>query len=136
MLNKILKETFGYKDFRLSQKEIIDSAMNGHDVLGIMPTGGGKSLCYQVPALAMPGLTIVVSPLISLMQDQVLTLKDLGVQAEYLNSSLPIAQRRDIEEKLVSKQIKILYVAPEGLLNSSFLNTLKNIEVSLPFITK
>lgn len=131
MLNKILKETFGYKDFRLSQKEIIDAAMSGQDVLGIMPTGGGKSLCYQVPALALPGLTVVVSPLISLMQDQVLTLKDLGVAAEYLNSSLPMAQRRDIEEKLVNNQLKILYVAPEGLLNSSFLNTLKNINISL-----
>lgn len=131
MVNKILKDTFGYKSFRLSQKEIIDAAMNGSDVLGIMPTGGGKSLCYQVPALALPGLTIVVSPLISLMQDQVLALKDLGVPAEYLNSSLPIAQRRDIEEKLVNQKIKILYVAPEGLLNPSFLNTLKNINVSL-----
>lgn len=131
MVNQVLKDVFGYQSFRLSQKEIIDSVLSGKDTLGIMPTGGGKSLCYQVPALVLPGLTIVVSPLISLMQDQVLALKDLNVDAEYINSSLPIAQRRDIEERLLNKKIKILYIAPEGLLNSSFLNTLKNIKVSL-----
>src|SRR6476661_7142062 len=86
-LLKILKETFGYSSFRFDQKKIIDSVLDGKDTLAIMPTGGGKSLCYQIPALYLDGITLVISPLISLMQDQVMNLKEYGVKSVFLNSS-------------------------------------------------
>ena len=91
---EILNRYFGYSVFRGGQEELIDAQLAGHDVFGVMPTGGGKSLCYQIPALMKPGITLVISPLISLMQDQVLSLKSAGIPAAYLNSSLTPEQLR------------------------------------------
>lgn len=90
----VLKRHFGHSDFRQGQAELIDAVLSGHDVLGVMPTGGGKSMCYQVPALLMPGVTLVISPLISLMKDQVAALKRAGIDAAYINSSLSAEQLR------------------------------------------
>lgn len=95
----VLNKVFGYKNFRKGQKDIIDSILSGKDTLVLMPTGGGKSLCYQIPALCLEGVAIVVSPLIALMQDQVNTLKSLGVRAEFLNSTLSFDESKDIIKK-------------------------------------
>jgi len=104
----ILKKVFGYDEFRPLQSEIIDNVLRKRDTLVIMPTGGGKSLCYQIPALIFAGLTVVVSPLISLMKDQVEQLVDLGVDAAYLNSSLPPDQYRLTMQRVRDKKIKML----------------------------
>lgn len=127
----ILKQTFGYEAFRDGQWEVIESVLNKQDSLILLPTGGGKSLCYQVPALALPGLTIVVSPLISLMQDQVQQLQSQGVKAAYLNSSLQSEQVLAITQQLHSNELQILYVAPERILQPYFLNSLRNLNISL-----
>jgi ATP-dependent DNA helicase RecQ len=119
-LETALKQFFGYDQFRYHQRVIIEDALNGRDLMVVMPTGGGKSLCYQLPALLNPGLTIVVSPLIALMQDQVNALKDNGIPAAFLNSSLSLDQVRSCEQQLLNGDLKLLYVAPERLLSSSF----------------
>ena len=111
----ILNETFGYDQFRDQQAEIIDCLVAGHDALVLMPTGGGKSLCYQIPALIRPGIGIVISPLIALMQDQVDALTELGIRAAYLNSSVSMERQRDIQSDLRSGHIDLLYIAPERL---------------------
>jgi ATP-dependent DNA helicase RecQ len=128
---KLLKSTFGYDSFQGRQEEIIDSIVNGTDTLVLMPTGGGKSLCYQIPCLLLDGVGIVVSPLIALMQDQVSTLKSLGVKAEYLNSSLDFDERNQILYRMQNNDIDLLYMAPEGLLRSGFMNSLEGVKVSL-----
>lgn len=128
---KILKQSFGYSEFRDGQWEVIEKILQGKDSLILLPTGGGKSVCYQVPAIALPGLTIVVSPLISLMQDQVQQLQSQGVEAAYLNSSLPPEQAAKITRKLYAGELKILYVAPERLLQSYFLRSLSSLQISL-----
>ena len=120
--NEVLKKYFGYDTFREGQENIIDTLLEGRDAFGIMPTGAGKSLCYQVPALMMSGITIVVSPLISLMKDQVGTLNQAGIHAAYLNSSLTVGQYRKALEFAVAGRYKIIYVAPERLLTDDFLN--------------
>lgn len=117
---KVLKEYFGYDGFRSGQEELIEGILKGQDVLGIMPTGAGKSICYQVPALLMPGITIVISPLISLMKDQVRALNEVGVHAAYINSSLTEAQIGKAMQLARRGQYKIIYVAPERLLSSLF----------------
>lgn len=134
MINKspqsVLEKYYGYKSFREGQENIINSIVQGRDVLAIMPTGGGKSICYQVPALMLEGLTIVISPLISLMKDQVDTLKDMGVEAEYINSTLSSAEENDIINKIERNEVKILYIAPERLGSSGFLNIIGRCSIS------
>ena len=127
----VLKEVFGYSAFRQGQGEIIDAVLAGRDVLGIMPTGAGKSLCYQVPALMLPGVTLVVSPLISLMKDQVGSLLSAGVKAAYLNSTLTAAQYREALRRASLGAYKIIYIAPERLLTEAFLALACTLRVSL-----
>jgi ATP-dependent DNA helicase RecQ len=119
-LEQSLKYFFGYDSFRPGQANIVEEALQNRDLLVIMPTGGGKSLCFQLPALLKPGLSVVVSPLIALMQDQVDTLLDNGIGATFLNSSLSSQEMRSREQALVQGKIKLLYVAPEKLLNEKF----------------
>ncbi|GAB4525183.1 MAG: DNA helicase RecQ [Pleurocapsa sp.] len=119
-LEAALKHFFGYDSFRPGQKKIIEAALNNQDLLTIMPTGGGKSLCFQLPALLREGVTIVVSPLIALMQDQVDALRDNGIGATFLNSTLDYQERRSRQLAILQNKIKLLYVAPERLLNERF----------------
>ena len=119
-LESALKHFFGYDTFRPGQKKIIEAALQNKDLLTIMPTGGGKSLCFQLPALLRNGMTIVVSPLIALMQDQVDALQDNGIDATYLNSTLEYDERRSRQIAILKDRIKLLYVAPERLLNERF----------------
>jgi len=128
---EILTKTFGYSNFRYNQAEIIESLIAGEDVLTLMPTGGGKSLCYQIPAMVRKGTGIVVSPLIALMQDQVDALKQLNISAAFLNSSLDSQEINATEQKLVNGEYQLLYVAPERLLTGRMLNLLKRVEVSI-----
>ncbi|RLV58957.1 DNA helicase RecQ [Parashewanella curva] len=130
-LHSCLSQVFGYRSFREGQQSVIEHVLQGKDVMAIMPTGGGKSLCYQVPALLLPGLTIVVSPLISLMKDQVDSLLQTGVAAAYLNSSLEREQISDIFRRLNQGEIKLLYVSPERLMNGDLLAHLSNLTISL-----
>ena len=128
---EILKHYFGHTSFRQGQEELIDAVLSGRDALGIMPTGGGKSLCYQVPALLFSGITIVVSPLISLMKDQVASLKRAGVDAAFLNSSLSAEQMRMVYSRARQGAYKILYVAPERLGTEGFSALIRTVSVSL-----
>ncbi|MCD7981219.1 MAG: DNA helicase RecQ [Clostridiales bacterium] len=128
---QLLKKYFGYDSFREGQETLVDGILNGRDVLGIMPTGAGKSLCYQIPALILPGMTLVVSPLISLMQDQVFSLNQAGVRAAYLNSSLTPGQYRTALKYMRQNKYKIVYVAPERLLTESFLDAIQDMDISL-----
>ena len=128
---EILKQIFGYDTFREGQETLVDSTLFGRDVLGIMPTGAGKSLCFQVPALLFPGITVVVSPLISLMKDQVSALNAAGVHAAYINSSLTEGQYRKAMELARQGRYKIIYVAPERLMTESFLSLIQAVEISM-----
>ncbi|AKX56141.1 ATP-dependent DNA helicase RecQ [Thiopseudomonas alkaliphila] len=128
---KTLKQVFGYDAFRGQQAAIIEQVVTGHDALVLMPTGGGKSLCYQLPALLREGLAVVVSPLIALMQDQVSTLLEQGVQAAALNSSQSYEEQKQIADQLRSGQLKLLYVAPERLLQPRMLAFLQRLQISL-----
>ena len=128
---QILKQYFGYDSFREGQEELIDSILDGRDVLGIMPTGSGKSLCFQIPALILPGITLVISPLISLMKDQVASLNQAGIHAAYLNSSLTYNQYRKALEYAKEGRYPIIYVAPERLLTEEFLEFALNTEISM-----
>jgi len=128
-VKKILKQVFGYSEFRNLQQEVIENICHKNDTLVIMPTGGGKSLCYQIPALIFEGLTIVVSPLISLMKDQVEQLSTLRINAGILNSSLSYDEYRKNISMVMSRQAKLLYLAPETLMKPNILNMLANITV-------
>jgi ATP-dependent DNA helicase RecQ len=114
----ILKTQFGYTAFRQGQEEVIDAVCAGSDVLAVMPTGAGKSLCYQIPALLLPGMTVVISPLISLMKDQVNALREAGCQAAFLNSSQSAAEYRQVMDEIAGGEVKLLYIAPERLYKS------------------
>ena len=130
-IKKVLKQYWGYDAFRDLQEDIILSVMNGRDTLALMPTGGGKSLCYQVPALALDGLTLVVSPLIALMKDQVERLKSLGVRATALHSGQSRYEQERLLDNAVNGGIKLLYVSPERLTSSRFMERLEFMEVAL-----
>ena len=126
-----LQQIFGYPSFRGPQEAVIQTVIDGGDALVLMPTGGGKSLCYQVPALIRPGCGIVISPLIALMQDQVNAMRELGVRASYLNSTLDQATAADVECALVEGELDLLYIAPERLTQNRMLDLLKRCEIAL-----
>ena len=128
---EVLKKYFGYDSFREGQGDLIDSILKGRDVLGIMPTGSGKSLCFQVPALMLDGITLVISPLISLMKDQVASLNQAGIHAAYLNSSLTYNQYRKALEYARAGRYPIIYVAPERLVTEEFLDFAQNVKISM-----
>ena len=133
MLNKakeVLKKYFGYDDFREGQNDIIKSILSNCDTVGILPTGGGKSICYQVPGVMLPGVTLVISPLISLMKDQVDNLNDYGISSTYINSSLTAKEFKEVSSNILKGIYKIIYVAPERLDNELFLNIVSKIKVS------
>src|SRR5689334_20790796 len=124
---QILKERFGYNSFRLEQEAIINSVLQKRDTFALMPTGGGKSICYQIPALLFDGLTVVISPLIALMKDQVDALRVNGIAASFLNSTQTYQEQNQILEKVKSKELKLLYLAPE----SNFIKQLSSFNISL-----
>ena len=117
---ELLKRYFGYDSFRKGQKDVIDAILSGRDALAVMPTGSGKSICYQVPALLLPGITLVISPLISLMQDQVKSLNEAGIHAAFINSSLTETQIAKALALSARGTYKIIYVAPERLESAGF----------------
>ena len=127
----ILQQTFGYPSFRGPQETIIQTIVEGDDALVLMPTGGGKSLCYQIPALVRPGCGVVISPLIALMQDQVNAMRELGVRASFLNSTLDAATAAEVERALIEGELDLLYIAPERLTQSRTLDLLKRCEIAL-----
>ena len=127
----VLERVFGYKSFRSHQRAIVERVVGGGDALVLMPTGGGKSLCYQVPALVRPGLGVVVSPLIALMQDQVDALRTAGVAASFLNSTQPRSEQDDIERQILAGALDLLYVAPERLVQERTLSLLSQAEIAL-----
>jgi ATP-dependent DNA helicase RecQ len=127
----VLKTVFGYDRFRGHQQQVIEHVLSGQDALVLMPTGGGKSLCYQIPALLRPGVGIVVSPLIALMQDQVSALLQLGVKAAFLNSALSLEQARQIEQQLINGDLDLLYIAPERLASERTVALFKRLQIAL-----
>lgn len=126
---ELLQRVFGYRVFRPGQESLIDGVLSGRDVFGIMPTGGGKSMCYQIPALLLPGITFVISPLISLMRDQVMALKAVGVPAAYINSTLGSARMQAVYRNLLAGKYKIVYIAPERLDYSGFGNIASRLSI-------
>ena len=128
---QILQSTFGYPEFRFHQQNIIEQVISGRDAVVLMPTGGGKSLCYQIPSMVRDGVGIVISPLIALMQDQVTALQQLGVNAAFVNSSLDQFESNEVEARLLNGEIDLLYVAPERLMTERFLNLLERAPIAL-----
>ena len=131
----VLKTVFGYDNFRPSQKEIITNVLNKKDTLAIMPTGGGKSLCYQIPALIFPGITIVVSPLISLMHDQVSGLETAGIHSVFLNSTLSWDDYLATVSEIQNNKVKLVYVSPEGLATSRIRELLSSPDITVSCVT-
>jgi len=129
--HQILKTTFGYSDFRHNQASIIQTLLEGQDALTLMPTGGGKSLCYQIPALVRDGVGVVISPLIALMQDQVNALRQLGIRAAFLNSTLDRISQQQIEQMLLDGELDLIYIAPERLMTERMLSLLDQTQVAL-----
>ena len=127
----VLRQYFGHTAFRPGQERLVTGILAGHDALGIMPTGGGKSICYQVPAMLLPGLTLVISPLISLMKDQVAALTAAGVDAAFLNSSQDLEESRTVWSALRRRKLRLLYVAPERLENPRFLELMSGLDIPL-----
>lgn len=126
-----LKAVFGYDSFRPGQESVINAVLEGRDILAVMPTGAGKSLCYQVPAMLLSGITLVISPLISLMQDQVKALNEAGVDAAFINSSLSEKELNDTFKNAYKGHYKIIYVAPERLMSEGFISFAKSVEISM-----
>ena len=127
---KSLKKYFGFDSFRKGQDELVENILKGNDVLGVLPTGGGKSICYQLPALMLDGICLVISPLISLMKDQVDSLKENGIEAEFINSSQDIKTYTQALRKIKRNEIKILYISPERLENKFFIDFIKDLNIS------
>ena len=127
----LLQHYFGYGEFRPGQEELVDGILAGRDVFGIMPTGGGKSICYQLPGLMLPGVTLVISPLISLMHDQVMALKAAGIPGAYVNSSLTFPQLRAVYRNMLMGRYKIIYVAPERLESEGFLEAVMQMNIGM-----
>lgn len=130
-LEAILKEEFEYDTFRIGQKELIEKVLSGEKAMGIMPTGGGKSICYQLPATVLPGVTLVVSPLISLMKDQVDSLNEVGIPATFLNSTVEWHDREERMRYIETGAVKLLFVAPEKIVNDEFYSWLSQLDISL-----
>src|SRR3954452_7581347 len=126
-----LKEQFGFDRFKDGQEQVITRLLDGKSVLAIFPTGAGKSLCYQLPALMMDGVTLVISPLIALMKDQIDFLKSRGIAAERLDSSLELEDYRRVMSSLTADTLKLLYIAPERLGSERFLQTLKRLKIAM-----
>lgn len=127
---ELLKKYYGYSEFRQGQSKIIDEILKGKDTVAIMPTGGGKSICYQIPALLLEGVTIVISPLISLMKDQVDSIRELGVEAVYINSTQNLEEVKGIISKIQAGKVKLVYIAPERLDSPMFLSLMSNVKIS------
>ena len=130
-VQQALRTYFGFDELRPGQDEVVQAIMAGRDAMGIMPTGGGKSLCYQLPALCRPGLTVVVSPLIALMKDQVDALQARGIPAAAINSSLGAEEYRQVMQALRYGELKIVYVAPERFAQEGFMTLLRGLPISL-----
>ncbi len=130
-IENILEKYYGYSSFRKGQQEVIESILEGKDTVAVMPTGSGKSLCYQIPALIFEGVTVVISPLISLMKDQVDALKEMGIKATYINSSISSQELKDRLNKTAAGEYKLLYIAPERLNSFRFLKLLKKLKISM-----
>src|SRR5258706_1516869 len=130
-VHDLLVDRFGLEAFRPGQQQVIDALLAGRSALAVFPTGSGKSLCYQLPALLFEGVTVVVSPLIALMKDQIDYLTSRGIEAARLDSSLDVAEARDVSDSLRSGSLKLLYVAPERLNNERFLAQLQSTRISL-----
>lgn len=130
LLKENLKKYFGYESFRAGQEEIIQNILAGKDVLGVLPTGGGKSICYQLPALMMDGITLVISPLISLMKDQVDALNENGISASFINSTLTTAEYKQTLSDISRGHVKLLYISPERLENNFFIEFIKNLNIN------
>src|SRR4028118_1411750 len=130
---EILKSQFGYDSFRMNQEQVIETVLQKKDCVVLMPTGGGKSLCYQIPALMLDGLTVVISPLIALMKDQVDALRNNGVEAAFLNSTQTAAEQVEVLRAARAGTLKLLYVAPERLFQTGdqFIDFLESIKISL-----
>src|ERR1700704_71097 len=128
---EILRRTFGHPEFRGLQAEVIAEILAGRSAMAVLPTGGGKSVCYQIPALVRPGLGLVVSPLIALMSDQVEALKQSGVAAARLDSNIPPAERDETWRRLEHGALDLLYMAPEGLMSGANLQRLQRLPLSL-----
>src|ERR671921_2597422 len=126
-----LKNFFGFEDFREGQREVVEAILEGHDTVVVMPTGGGKSLCFQLPALMKGGVTIVVSPLIALMKDQVDALHARGLPATFINSSLDFEEQKGRIAGVRQGRFKLLYVAPERFRSNHFVETLQRVEIGL-----
>ena len=130
-IHQTLQQVFGLQEFRPYQQDIIEQVLGGGDAFVLMPTGGGKSLCYQLPALHREGLAIVISPLISLMKDQVDALRANGVRAAMYNSNLDAAEAREVLEQLHSGELDLLYVAPERMMRPGFIHSLESMQIAL-----
>lgn len=128
---QVLQNVFGYDEFRLQQQEIVDHLISGGDALVLMPTGGGKSACYQIPSIVRTGIGIVISPLIALMQDQVDAMRQIGVSAAFLNSTLSQQAIRDVEDALHNNELDLLYISPERLMMPNMLNLIERLQVAL-----
>ena len=127
---QVLKHYFGYSSFKGQQKKLINNLLDGKDVLAVMPTGAGKSICYQIPSLLVSGLTLVISPLISLMKDQVGALNNNGIPAAYLSSTLSLDERKTVFAMAYSGKLKLLYVSPERLMADGLLNLFQHIKIN------